>query len=214
VLFDLVRLTRIRPWDVNLSYILSSFLNEMRKSGYIDFSVSGTALLSSAILLRLQSELVLKLEEPPAPPAMKPVEYIPPPIQLPFRYEYTSTTVYSLVEALAEAIKTEAAARQPRPQPLLPPPPEIFQEYDKFFIEIESRLDELYEELKSLSSGEAIAFSSLVKNKDRTGVVVTFLLLLFLSAGNRVELSQEEEFGELYIRLVRETGESGSILTS
>ncbi len=212
VLFDLIKLQRIRPWDVNITYVLSSLINEMKKTGYMDFSVSGTALLSSCIVLRLQSELVLKLEEPPKPPVEKPVEYIPPPIQLPFRYEYTSTTLDSLVEALDEAIRNEAVVRPVKLQPLLTPPPEIFQEYDKFFQEIETKLDKLYEELRGASSGGVITFSLIVQGKDRREAILTFLLLLFLAMNNLVELSQEEEFGEINITLIKESEKSGPTL--
>ncbi|HEY4656929.1 MAG TPA: hypothetical protein VIH34_00405, partial [Candidatus Bathyarchaeia archaeon] len=48
VLFDLLHLHRVKPWDVNLASILSELLSEMKGRGFIDFSVSGTALLSSA----------------------------------------------------------------------------------------------------------------------------------------------------------------------
>ena len=65
ILFDLLRLHKIRPWDVNLETILLSFLTEIKQKGYVDFPASGTALLSSSTIHRMKSELVLKLEEPP-----------------------------------------------------------------------------------------------------------------------------------------------------
>src|SRR5207247_8168194 len=68
VLFDLLHLHRVKPWDVHLAELLTGLMGEMRGRGYIDFSVSGTALLTSAVLLRMKSELFLKLEEPPKPP--------------------------------------------------------------------------------------------------------------------------------------------------
>lgn len=213
VLFDLIKLQKIRPWDLNITHVLASFITEMKRTGYIDFSVSGTALLSSCIVLRLQSELVLKLEEPPKPPVEKPAEYIPPPIQLPFRYEYTSTTLESLIESLDEAIRVEGVARPVKLQPLLTPPPDIFQEYDRFFLEIETKLDNLYAELRGASSEGVITFSRIVQGKDRREMILTFLLLLFLATNKFVELSQEEEFGEIYIKLIKESDKSGPTLT-
>jgi len=78
ILFDLLRLHRIKPWDVNITYLLNAFLAEMKKQGFIDFSASGTALLSSAMIHRMKSELVLKMEEPPKPPIVRPNEEVPP----------------------------------------------------------------------------------------------------------------------------------------
>ncbi|MEM3737654.1 MAG: hypothetical protein QXJ75_06200 [Candidatus Bathyarchaeia archaeon] len=185
----------------------------MKKTGYIDFSVSGTALLSACIVLRLQSELILKLEEPPPPPVEKPAEFIPPPIQLPFRYEYTSTTLGSLIEALEEAIKAEASVKPAKPQLLLSPPTEGFQDYDRFFIEISDKLKVLYEHLREASSEGFLTFSKIVRGKDRAEVILTFLLLLFLATDNLIELSQREEGGEIYITLVKEPGKSGPNIT-
>ena len=107
ILFDLMKLHRVRPWDVNLSYLLTSLIGEIGKRGYIDFKASGVALLSSATIYRMKSELILELQEPPKPPEERPVEFLPPPIQLPYRFEYTSTTVDNLIEALEEALKSE-----------------------------------------------------------------------------------------------------------
>ena len=53
VLFDLLHLHRVKPWDVNLASLLGNLMGEMKTRGFIDFSVSGTALLSSAVLLRM-----------------------------------------------------------------------------------------------------------------------------------------------------------------
>ncbi|MEM4246003.1 MAG: hypothetical protein QW390_01765, partial [Candidatus Bathyarchaeia archaeon] len=64
ILFDLISLYRIRPWDVEIAPVLNSFLEEMREKGFIDFSASGTALLSSAIIHRMKSESLLKIEAP------------------------------------------------------------------------------------------------------------------------------------------------------
>ncbi|MBS7623932.1 hypothetical protein KEJ39_09740, partial [Candidatus Bathyarchaeota archaeon] len=72
ILFDLLRLHRVKPWDVNVSLLLNRFLAEMRERGHLDFSISGTALLSSSIIHRMKSELVLKMEDPPRPQPPRP----------------------------------------------------------------------------------------------------------------------------------------------
>ncbi|MFH1327584.1 MAG: hypothetical protein ABIH76_01830 [Candidatus Bathyarchaeota archaeon] len=213
VLFDLIRIHKIRPWDVNVTHVLSSFLNKMKEKGYVDFAVSGTALLSACIVLRLQSELIMKLQEPPKPPVVKPTEHIPPPIQLPFRYEHTSTTLDHLIEVLEDAMQSEAIERPQKLSPIMPPPPEFFREYDNFFMEIESKIDEFYEKLKRSSMGKMVAFSKITEDLDRQETIRTFLLLLFLTAEKRIRLLQEEEFGEIYVTFTLEPDTNGSNLT-
>lgn len=213
VLFDLIKLHRIRPWDVDVANLLNSFMGEMKKRGFVDFAVSGTALLSSSILLRLQSELVMKLEEPPKLPEPRPVEFLPPPIQLPFRFEATSTTLDSLVQALEEAIRTSLEARPVKAIPIVPPPPEFFREYDQFFVEIESRIEDFLKKLWIFSHGSLIAFSKVVEGKSRFETVRTFLLLLFLAARGKIGLLQEQEFGDIYISFYDGAPGSGPSLT-
>src|SRR5437773_8686335 len=100
-------------------------MGEMRGRGYIDFSVSGTALLTSAVLLRMKSELVLKMEEPPKPPPERPTDYVPPPLAFPIRYHPTTTSLDEDLKGILEVLKAERllpvvtsqlVIRTPRPE--------------------------------------------------------------------------------------------------
>ncbi len=137
VLFELHKLKRIRPWDVNISFLLATFLEEMEKKGDVDFRASGMALDSSTLLYLMKSKLLLKLEEPPAPPKTPP-DFLPPPLFLPLRYELTSTTIQNLLEALDEVLKGERRlGLKPHLKTLLPPLPEFIPPVDLYLMEIE-----------------------------------------------------------------------------
>ena len=82
VLFDVQRLEKVNPWDVSISFLLVSFIEEMDRMAEIDFRASGVALDSSATIYLMKSKLLLKLEEPPASVLPK-VDFIPPPLILP-----------------------------------------------------------------------------------------------------------------------------------
>lgn len=203
VLFDLIKLRRLKPWDVNLARILNSFLLEMKRQGYIDFTASGIALLSSATIYRMKSELILKLQEPPKPPKERTVDFIPPPIQMPFRYEYTTTNLDDLLHALEEAIRAESTNLSPEygVAELVSPPP-ILEELDTFLTEIDQRTEKLYERIQNLLDEDIqITFSSLISGLERFDLVRTFLILLFLATDHKIDLVQEEEFGEILITL-------------
>ena len=101
ILFDPQMLEKINPWEINLSFLLLSFLEEMERRNVVDFRASGVALDSSATVYLMKSRLLLKLEEPPQLPPREPnPDYVPPPIILPLRYELTTTTIQNLLEAL------------------------------------------------------------------------------------------------------------------
>lgn len=210
ILFDLMRLHRIRPWDVNVSYLLTTLLGEMRKRGYIDFTASGIALLSSATIYRMKSELILELQEPPKPRAERPIEFLPPPIQLPYRHEYTSTTIEHLLDALEYALKREGSLEiKPKLIPITPAPP-MFQELDRFMLDIEDHVEEMYQRIVRLTKKEkTIPFSKLIAGLKKLEAIRSLLLILFIACSDKIRLWQEEEFGEIYISLPEEGVEIG-----
>jgi len=190
------------PWEVNISFLLTSFLEEMEKRGEIDFRASGVALDSSTTIYLMKSKLLLKLEEPPPPPKAPP-DFLPPPLFLPLRYELTSTTIHHLLKVLDEVLQSERLSPlEPRLETVLPPP-EFLPPIDFYLMEIEGRMQKLYGFLSRLATrGKIVAFSKVVAGVEKLEAVKTFIVLLFLAQRGRVSLWQEENFGELYITLL------------
>ena len=200
ILFDLLRLHRIKPWDVDIADLLNAFMAEMKKSGYVDFSASGTALLSSSVVHRMKSEVVLKMEEPPKPPIPRPNEEIPPPLPFPLRFEYTSTSVVEILRTLQEALANEKAALEKKPFVLSPP--SVFEQFDEFLANIEENIEDYYAQLIRLSiRGLPLSFRDLVGDKTFLEAIRIFIMLLFLANQNKIVLTQDEQGTDLYIRL-------------
>jgi chromatin segregation and condensation protein Rec8/ScpA/Scc1 (kleisin family) len=201
ILFELNKLDKLKPWNVNISYLLRSFLSEMERSGKVDFRASGVALDSSALIYLMKSKLLLALQEPPAPPKPPP-DFIPPPLFLPLRHELTSTTIQNLLEVLDEVLKGEKLNRLDRvvSQPVLPAITDLLPQFDAFLAELEDRMQTLYELLREKVKGAGIIdFSTIIKGVDHMEAVRTFILLLFLAQDGKVSLWQNEETEELYI---------------
>jgi segregation and condensation protein A len=203
ILFDLVRLQRIQPWNVDVAQLLTILVKEMRKRGHIDFTASGIALLSSATILNIKSEHILELEEPPKPPLQTREDFVPPPLQLPFRYEYTSTTIQTLLTALEELLESQESnldASEP-PIPLIPEP-FLLPELDDFIVDIENQLDDLYSKLLLLFTRETVLrFSKLIENHDRIDIIHRFILLLYLASRGSIYLIQNDELDDILISL-------------
>jgi len=199
-IFDLLRLHRVRPWDVDISHILTVLVEEMKKRGGIDFIASGVALLSSSVLYRMKSELVLKLQEPPKIAVKKLVDFIPPPIQLPYRHEYTTTTINDLIRVLDEALKKEGEVGSGLMETT--PEPPISQSLDQFAVNVKKNMVELYRRIVRLSKAEKrLSFTKLVAGKGRAEIIRIFFLILLIACEGEVRLEQESEFGEIYISL-------------
>lgn len=205
ILFEIHKLQKVKPWNVNISFLLTSFLDEMQKQGETDFRASGVALDSSAFIYLMKSKLLLKLEEPPTLQKL-PAGFVPPPLFLPLRYELTSTTIEQLLEALDSVLKGERLLpHKLHMEPILPPPFEAMPEMERHLIEIEDMLEKLHKEVIRLSAGHAlVSFTRLAADKEKLEIIRTFILLLFLAQRQRIWLLQEEEFGEIYISVGEE----------
>lgn len=198
ILFEIHRLEKIMPWDVNISFLLNTFLEEMEHRGEVDFRASGVALDSSSTIYLMKTKLLLKLEEP-LPPPKSPPDFVPPPMFLPLRYELSSTTLENLLNVLDEVLRGESIRTPPPPQPILPAP-EIIPPVDLYLLEIDKRMNIIYSQLCQLAGkGELIGFSKLVAGLEKLEAIKTFIILLFLAQRGKIGLWQEEDIEELYI---------------
>lgn len=201
ILFEVSKLEKLTPWNVNIAYLLRSFLLEMEKIGKVDFRASGVALDSSALIYLMKSKLLLTLQEPPAQPKES-KDFVPPPLFLPLRYELTSTTIQHLLEVLDEVLKGEKLVHMDKvvSHPVLPEASDLMPQFDKFIAELELQMDKLYERLVEMVKGTGIIeFSTLIRGLTRIEAVRTFILLLFLAQDGLVSLWQNEETEEIYI---------------
>jgi chromatin segregation and condensation protein Rec8/ScpA/Scc1 (kleisin family) len=201
ILFEISKLEKLTPWNVNIAYLLRSFLTEMERTDKVDFRASGVALDSSALIYLMKSRLLLTLQEPPAPPP-RPQDYVPPPLFLPLRHELTSTTIQHLLEVLDDVLKGEKLLHLDHvvEHPILPAVTDLLPQFDEFTAEVELQMDNLYAVLCEKVKGSGIIdFSALTKAATRIEALRTFLYLLFLAQDGRVSLWQNEETEELYI---------------
>jgi chromatin segregation and condensation protein Rec8/ScpA/Scc1 (kleisin family) len=208
VLFKITKLETVNPWSVDLVYILMSLLEEMHKAG-IDFRLAGTAVNSSGFIYLKKAELLLKLEEPPQPVRERGETYLPPPINLPLRFELPSTTLKDLILALEKALaEGEAAVSKPM-LPVLPEPVFDLPQIDQWLIEIRERAEDLLRRIREMASRSGgVLFSTLAEGCDRFQYIRIFILLLFLAQKGEIDLDQDEEGSDIRVKLeVKEDGE-------
>ena len=209
VLFDLLHIHRVKPWEVDLAHLLRELMKEMRGRGFIDFSVSGTALLSSAVLLRMKSELVLKMEEPRKPPLERPTDYVPPPLAFPIRYQSTTTSLDEVLRGILDVLKAERMLPASTSQ-LVTRTPAVFEQVDDWWVRIEEEIKTFLERLlREASPSRRLSFLGLLGKGDAVEAVRMFIMLLFLAVEGKVGLEQNEEFGDIRIEL-REHGSAAS----
>jgi segregation and condensation protein A len=202
ILFEVSKLEKVTPWNVNIAYLLRSFLTEMERTEKVDFRASGVALDSSALIYLMKSKLLLTLQEPPVLPKA-PTDFVPPPLFLPLRHELTSTTINNLLDVLKEVLSGEKfLTLHPvvKEHSVFPALTDLLPQFDKFMAELELQVDQLYAILCEKVGGQGIIdFTTLSKGVTRIEALRMFIYLLFLAQNGLVSLWQNEESEELYI---------------
>ena len=205
ILFDLIKLRNARPWDIRISYLLNTLVEEMQKIGFVDFTASGVALLSSSTIFRLKTEMILELEKAPPSPTVR-LEQVPPPIQMPYRFEYTFTTLDDLLDALEEAIRSEKSV-ETISKIQTPHAPPVIEDVDDFMLNINEYMEDMFNRIVILLKDSThVPFSKIISGLDRLEVVRALILILFLACRNRILISQKEEFGEILMTTINNGG--------
>jgi chromatin segregation and condensation protein Rec8/ScpA/Scc1 (kleisin family) len=199
ILFRENKLEKISPWDINLVTLLTSLLEEMERVG-IDYRIAGTAVNSSVYIYLKKAEMLLAMEEPPAPPIEHGDVYLPPPVPLPFRFEFTTTSVQDLINALERALQEESSRGEVPRLPTLPIPIPNFLDFETYLLEVEARSDELLEKMKASNETEN-RLSKMIAGLGWLEAVRVFMMLLFLAQRMEIDLDQDEDETDVTVRV-------------
>ncbi len=199
ILFRENKLEKVSPWDINLVELLTSLLEEMERVG-IDYRIAGTAVNSSVYIYLKKAELLLAMEEPPAPPEERGEVYLPPPVPLPFRFEFTTTSVQDLINALERALQEESGRGEVPQLPTLPIPVPNFLDFEQYLLEVEARSDELLEKMRVTADSE-LRLSKMIQGLGWLDAVRLFMMLLFLAQRMEIDLDQDEDETDVMIKV-------------
>ena len=201
ILFRENKLEKVSPWDINLVQLLTSLFQEMEKVG-IDYRIAGTAVNSSVYIYLKKAELLLEMEEPPMPPEERGEVYLPPPVPLPFRFEFTTTSVQDLINALERALQDESSRGDVPKLPTLPIPIPNFLDFEQYLLEIEARSNELLEKMSATTeNGSELRLSRMVAGMNWLDAVRLFMMLLFLAQRMEIDLDQDEDETDVTIKI-------------
>ncbi|MEM1584073.1 MAG: hypothetical protein QXF28_04420 [Nitrososphaerota archaeon] len=198
ILFDVTRLDRVKPWEINLVKIIRALLEELGKLEIIDLNPCGIALYSAATIHRMKTEKLLK-SDTPSEPKEKPQLVIPRPIDLPIPPEFMILTIQELASSL-EAVLYQDFKTKNIPERL-----QAFTDlsFEDYLVKLEERIEEFIKTLREIfTEYEMIEFRVLVEGVDKLEAVRRFILLLFAAARGVVEIIQDEETGKIVVKWV------------
>jgi segregation and condensation protein A len=208
-LLDSLKASKLSPWDIDIAYLVSSFLQKMYELGVIDFRISGRALLSASIILRLKTQQLLQVNVAPELTEEE-KELILPPLEMPLRLTSRKITLDELLVALERVLLQgeEKASRAIQMEKMASYITPLVFELEPDMVNVEKSINETLQRILDLASTHPlIEFSQLLAEKTCKEVVRILLSCLHLANRGRIRVWQEEELGEIFIMLINGDGQ-------
>jgi segregation and condensation protein A len=187
-----------KPWEVNLEGLLTTFLDLITKSEFLDLRLCGSAALSSALIYRLKVETLFLLDKIKEA-RMSRADFsgeLPLLLEMPFRQEVYSTSVEDLISTL-EAILEDiirGKRKQSERQNLIIEPVVTF-EPEKFLNKISELVNEFrISVLGVIREKGSFLFSEFTVGKDALERAQYFIFFLFLAMEGTVQLEQIPDY--------------------
>ncbi len=218
IIYDLIRTEQMDPWDIDVSVLAQKYIETVNKLQEMNFFISGKVLLASAILVKIKSNKLMEediagfdnylfntgeeelslgdLEEQPrvriAPPTLA--------IKTP-QARKRKVNLQDLMNALQKALEVNQRRiiRKIREEKgySLPVIPERK-------VDISKLIKDIYEKMMGLfQKKETITFTKLIPTERKEDKILTLIPLLHLDTQGKIDLVQEEPFGEIEIKIFK-----------
>jgi segregation and condensation protein A len=210
----------LNPWDVDVVELATRYSLKVDDMREMNFRIPANVVLVCSVLLRMKADILTP----------KPNEYFdystsldfifstdypiaallggdgePYPIAIkPARVLTRKVTANELIEAIQDALAEKTRLIERATQRAAMKVQES-EEVSELVLETDMNILEVIEEtyrlvMDILSGKEVVLFSDIAKTKDE--ILQRFISLLHLSNSQRVTLTQEQLFGEIYIRAI------------
>jgi len=205
VLYQIVSIENINPWDVDLVKLTGSFMEYIKKLEILDFRVPAKIVFVSAVLLRLKADYLSIFEEeeetiqeiaqrPPVDLGIDPnlIQLGLPMRRIPKRQVTLDELVFALKKALNVRVKRDIRRRiwKERLQANIEG-----EDITKKIEHVMKEINDLMEKLKK----DKLEFKQVVDKWNRDQVVDHLIPLLHLEQNKKIKTEQEEFFKEIYI---------------
>ena len=211
IIYDLVKKEEMDPWDIDITKLTQKYLQAIKKLQEHNFLLSGKVVLASSILLRLKThrfltEHIANFDQQLFPPdedlleEMESNKYteldIPKLLIKTPQARRRKINLNELVGALTQALDVNQRRLIKRKDEELLRPVNIPQKK----VDITSLIKNLYTKITSFfQKSEKIKFSQLVSSNKKEDKIYTFIPMLHLVNEGKINIDQEEHFGEIFI---------------
>ena len=228
IIYELVKTEQMDPWDIDVSILTQKYIEMLKTLKEHDFRVSGKVLLAAAILLKMKSNKLVGedlseldrlligveegMEELGLDEAGIPIEKlteIPTLIPRTPQPRKRKVSIFDLVEALERALEVKKRR-------LLHSIPPMNVEAPKKKRDITQVIRDVYGRIKLFfinTLKDKLTFSKLLPSESKEDKVYTFIPLLHLAQQNKIELVQENPFGEIEVLLKKKEENQATQIT-
>ncbi|MEM4244756.1 MAG: segregation/condensation protein A [Candidatus Nanoarchaeia archaeon] len=219
IIYDLIRTEQMDPWDIDVSLLAQKYIETVNKLQEMNFFISGKVLLASALLLKIKSHKLMEEdiagfdsylfntgEEELSLGDLDEIQRLSRD-QLPKLTIKTpqarkrKVNLQDLMNALQKALEVNQrrVIRRIREEKLFNPP-----QIPERKIEISKLIKDLYEKIMSFfHKQETVTFTKLVPSERKEDKIMTLIPLLHLDTQGRINMVQNEPFGEIEIRNIQ-----------
>jgi segregation and condensation protein A len=205
LLLDLVQKNQLDPWDIDLGKIVDGYVDAVRRMKVLDLHIPANMILAASVLLRIKSETVViaSWDEPPEPEAQlalgeRILPDVPALVSKLRMQPHKKVTLQELMDALDEATQI----KEERDGYL-----DNHHEIVDFAIDsrdIDEKIDRIYDMVKGHIGADGMTtFSELARPYSGSSelLVELFIPLIFLSHKEKINMMQEEFFGDILISI-------------
>ncbi len=220
LLRDIVKKENINPWDIDISFLSSKYLEALSKLQNVDFRLSGKFLLAASMLLKMKSENFEFKEITFSQEYFEDffedlnIEYLSEEMRnqaMRQKFEESKTAINPnlprqrikpiSLDELVDALKDAMAVKERRVNRR-----EELKEKMQFKarepIDITGKIKSIYTQISGFFSQmkkEEILFTELLPSREKQDVIWTFVPLLHLNNDGKISISQKEQFGDIKI---------------
>ena len=227
IIFGLVQANEMNPWDLDISLIAKKFLEMLKELKAMDFRVSGKIVLASAVLLKLKSDKLMDEEIAALENLINSSEE---PLEFDLFEEHTDlfyeeehlqqnqqkpqlvpktpqprkrkVSVYDLVEALEKALEVDI--KKPKKTTSKGTYKQV--QIPTGHKDISEVIKDVYLKINTHYTGspqqQKLTFNDLLVSEEKQDKVMTFIPLLHLDNQRKIDVLQEQHFGDIEIDLL------------
>jgi segregation and condensation protein A len=210
LIYNIVTIENLDPWDIDLVKLTKSFLAYLKKIEELDFRIPAKVVLVAAILLKLKIEYIGLFREEVPEIISEEVEELSGidfealdeylnKFHIPVKRKGTrKITLDELVDALKKALAVEE--RRIKRKGIITK--RIREEIEVSEEDIETKIAKILNEIETLLKKlkkDKIRFSQIVEEWSRECIVDHFIPILHLNTRGEIDCEQKEMFKEIYI---------------